>query len=697
MAHLETIEVPISGMDCAECTRHVEHAINALPGVDSVEVLLTAEKAVVRLDPAAVSMPQISAAVQKAGYQVPESQTSIALNNAGALSRKVIATLALVVGVVLFVLVVGEWLGWFERITEEVPFWVGAALVVLGGLPIFIDVVRSTIRLQITSRTLMTLGVIAALAVGQWTTAAVVVFLMHVGNYVEDFTARQSRRAVRDLAALTPQMARVERGGQELDIPANEVQVNEVVVVRPGEKVPVDGIVLSGQATLDQAAITGESMPVEAAPGTTVFAATLAQLGSLRVQTTHTGRDTTFGRVIRLVEEAEAQRGPVQQFADKFSGWYLPIVSVIAVLTLIISGNPLNATAVLVVACACSIALATPISMMASIGAGARRGIMIKGGRFLELLDRADVVLLDKTGTLTLGRPQVTDIIPLNGYSEDELLRLTASAERYSEHPLAKAVRRAAHEKQITLAEVSDFQALPGMGVKTRIEGRDVVVGSRRLADHRAAKDLLLKFESQGKTALLVEIDRHLSGVIAAADTLRPEAPESIRRLRQMGVKHIELLTGDNPAAAQALAASLGIPAKAGLLPEDKIEVVKRYQAEGHTVVMIGDGINDAPALAQANVGIAMGAHGSDIAMQAADIALMREDWSLAPDVFAIAKRTMAVVRMNLIFTAIYNVAGISLAAFGILPPALAAAAQSLPDLGILANSSRLLKFRREK
>jgi Cd2+/Zn2+-exporting ATPase/Cu+-exporting ATPase len=694
MAHLETIEVPISGMDCAECTRHVEHAISALPGVDSVEVLLTAEKAVVRLDKGAVSLPQISAAVQKAGYQVPETQASAALNNAGALSRKVITTLALVVGVVLFVLVVGEWMGLFERITEEVPFWVGALLVILGGLPIFIDVIRSIFRLQITSRTLMTLGVIAALAVGQWTTAAVVVFLMHVGNYVEDFTARQSRRAVRDLAALTPQMAHIEREGKEVDIPASEVRIDEVVVVRPGEKIPVDGVVISGQATLDQAAITGESMPVEAGPGTKVFAATLAQLGSLRVQATHTGRDTTFGRVIRLVEEAEAKRGPVQQFADKFSGWYLPVVSVIAVLTLILSGNPLNATAVLVVACACSIALATPIAMMASIGAGAKRGIMIKGGRFLELLDRADVLLLDKTGTLTLGRPQVTDIIPLNGYSEEELLRLAASAERYSEHPLAKAVRRAAHEKQIALQEISVFQALPGMGVKAVVEGHEVVVGSRRLAEHAKAEQVLKELESAGKTTLLIEIDKRLCGVIAAADTLRSEVPASIERLKHLGVKHIELLTGDNPAAAQALANILGILVTANLLPEDKIEAVKRYQAQGHRVVMIGDGINDAPALAQADIGIAMGVHGSDIALQAADIALMREDWSLVPDVFAIALRTMAVVRLNLAFTAAYNIIGISLAAFGILPPALAAAAQSLPDLGILVNSSRLLRFK---
>jgi Cu+-exporting ATPase len=473
-------------------------------------------------------------------------------------------------------------------------------------------------------------------------------------------------------------------------VPATQVQVGEIVVVRPGEKIPVDGLVLTGQATVDQAAITGESMPVEAAPGTRVFAASLARLGSLRVQTTHVGPDTTFGRVIKLVEEAEAHRADVQRIADKFSAYYLPVVAVIAALTFLIRRDPLATAAVMVVACSCSFALATPIAMLASIGAAARRGILIKGSKYLEQLARADVLLVDKTGTLTLGQPQLTDVVTLNGLSRAELLALTASAEKYSEHPLAEAVRAAAHTEGLTLLEPEDFTALPGQGVRARVGGQLVTVGSQRLVAETVPAAAAL--EAQGKTLLYVQHAGQLAGLLAAADTARPEVPAALAQVRALGFRHIELLTGDNERTAAALAGRLGIRYRANLLPEDKIAVVKDYQAQGRTVVMVGDGVNDAPALAQADVGIAMGAAGSDIALEAAHIALMRDDWTLVPEVVRIAQRTLRVVKLNLGFTVVYNLVGLSLAALGFLPPILAAAAQSLPDLGILANSSRLLR-----
>ena len=341
-------------------------------------------------------------------------------------------------------MVIGEWFGLFEQITEQVPWPIGVAIVLIGGYPIFRNVIRATLRRQVISHTLMTLGVIAALVVGQWATAAVIVFFMRVGDYAENFTTERARRAVKDLTAMAPQTARVERDGQEVELPIAEVQVGDTVVVRPGEKIPVDGDVIDGQATVDQATITGESMPVEVGSGASVFAATIARLGHLRVRATHIGADTTFGRVIKMVEEAEAHRADIQRVADKFSAYYLPVVAGIATLTFLISRNPLSTAAVLVVACSCSFALATPIAMLASIGAGAKRGLLIKGGKYLELLARADVLLIDKTGTLTLGKPQVTDVIALNGLPESEILALAASAERYSEHPLAEAVRAAA-------------------------------------------------------------------------------------------------------------------------------------------------------------------------------------------------------------------------------------------------------------
>ena len=439
----QTLEIPIRGMDCADCTRHVQHAIAALPGVHSVDVFLASEKAVVQLDPGQVGLPAIRQAVAQAGYSVPDTQATEGEAAATGFTRSIWTLLGVVFGAVLFVVVVGEWLGLFEALTERVPWPVGLAVVLLAGYPVFLNVIRAALHKQIISHTLMAVGVVAALAIGEWATAAVVVFFMRLGDYVERFTAERARRAVKDLTALAPQTARLEREGVEVEVPIAQVRVGETVVVRPGEMIPVDGEVIGGHATVDQATITGESMPAEAGPGSHVFAATLVRLGSLRVRAAQVGADTTFGRVIKLVEEAEAHRANVQRVADKFSAYYLPVVAGIAALTYLLSRDSMATVSVLVVACSCSFALATPIAMLASIGAGAKRGLMIKGGKYLELLDRADVLLIDKTGTLTLGKPEIVDIrllldeIPSSLGEEantqelkSKILYLAASAER---------------------------------------------------------------------------------------------------------------------------------------------------------------------------------------------------------------------------------------------------------------------------
>jgi len=693
MTTQQTIELPISGMDCAECTRHVQQAIEALPGVETATVLLAAEKAVVRLDPLQVDLPMIREAVEQAGYQVPTPEVvQPSASRLADITRPILTLFGVVFGVVLFVVVAGEWLGLFEALTERVPWPVGLTAVLVAGYPVFRNVVRAALKRQVIAHTLMTVGVLAALLVGEWATAIVVVFFMRVGDFAERFTAERARRAVKDLTALAPQIAHIERDGMEVEVPVARVQVGETVVVRPGEQIPVDGAVLSGLATVDQAAITGESMPIEVGPGASVFAATLVRLGSLRLQTTHVGADTTFGRVIKLVEEAESQRADVQRLADRFSAYYLPIVASIAALTFLLRRDPLATAAVLVVACSCSFALATPIAMLASIGAGARRGLLIKGGKYLEALARADVLLVDKTGTLTLGRPQIADIIALNGVPADEVLALAAAAERYSGHPLAEAVRQAAGERGLVLVVPEQFESVPGLGVRAQVNGRRIAVGNRRMIAGPAAR--MDELERQGKTLLVVARDDEPIGVLAAADTMRPEVPTAIAAVRTLGIREIELLTGDNERTAAMLAERLGVRYRANLLPEDKIAMVKAYQAQGHTVVMVGDGVNDAPALAQADVGIAMGAAGTDVAIEAAHVALMRDDWMLVPAVLRIAQRTLRVVQLNIGFTAVYNLVGLTLAALGFLPPMLAAAAQSLPDLGILANSSRLLRQR---
>lgn len=696
MNQIQTLEIPIAGMDCTECTQTVHRAISKLDGVQKVDVFLSSEKAIIQMNPSLVKMRDIREAVRGAGYSVPEGQEETGTTNAalGDFSRRIFTVFGLVFGAVVILVVAGEWLGLLEGLTQLVPFPVGVVLVLLGGAPIFLNVIRSTLKGQIISHTLMSIGALAAIFVGEWTTAMVVVFFMHIGGYTERLTAEGARRAVKDLTGMAPQTARVEIHNEEREIPIAEVRIDDVIVVRPGEKIPVDGEVIYGRGVVDQSSITGESMPIEAGTGSHVFAATLLKQGSLKVRAEAVGAGSAFGHVIKMVEEAEMHRSDVQQFADRFSTYYLPIVLGIAALTFLLSRNLLATAAVLLVACSCSIALATPIAMLASVGASAKKGILIKGGKYLEALARADVLLIDKTGTLTLGRPVVTDVIAFPssnggvGWDENSLLAAAASADRYSEHPLADALRRASLERGLELQDANEFDSMTGVGVRATVNGKRIAVGRHSLNGNEQVKVL----EAQGKTVLSVMVDDQPAGVIAASDTLRSEVPEALAEARQLGIQTIELLTGDNELVASALAGSLGISHRAGLMPEDKIRIVKEYQSQGRVVVMVGDGINDAPALAQADVGIAMGRAGTDIAIEAAHITLMREDWSLIPRLLQTANRTMRVVKGNLGFTAAYNTIGLLLAAFGFLPPIFAAALQSIPDLGILGNSARLLR-----
>jgi Cu+-exporting ATPase len=692
----QTVELQIRGLDCAECAAGLERALAGLPSVRTATVLLGAEKAIISAE-GSPDMAAVERILEAEGCSIartaPPNDRESALRSRSAFGRSVLVLLGLVVLSIVVVTVIGELLGVFELMERSVPWPIGWAIVLAGGFPVFREVVRAALRRQVTSGTLMTLGAVAATIAGQWPVGMVVMFFMRVSDYVERFTGERGRQALRDLVALAPQNALVERDDGEQQVALADVRPGDVVVVRPGGKIPVDGVVVGGRATVDQASITGESMPVDVAEGDRVFAATVATGGSLRVRTERVGSGSTFGRVIRMVEEAELHRANVQRLADRVAGWYLPVVVALAVVTFLVSRNLSSVVAVLVVACACSFALATPIAILASVGAAAGRGLLIKGGRYLEALARADAVLIDKTGTLTMGRPRVTDIVDLDGLGEDGVLALAASAERYSEHPLAEAVRTRARERALPLQRPDDFEALPGAGVRSRISGSTVVVGSRRLVcgdqELMAGREL----EAEGKTLLAVMRDERLVGMLAAADTLRPEIPEALQALRELGVRHLELLTGDNERVAATVAGQLGVEYRANLLPEDKIAVVRELQAAGRTVVMIGDGVNDAPALAQADVGIAMGAAGSDVAIEAAHIALMRDDWRLVPDAFAIARRTMRVVKLNLGFTIAYNLLGLALAATGVLPPVLAAAAQSLPDFGIVGNSARLLRL----
>jgi Cu+-exporting ATPase len=689
------VEIPIRGMDCAECTRHVRKAIENVPGVESVEVFLTSEKALVRLDPGQVDHASIREAVARAGYSAeppaPEQRSRTAV------ATKALTVFGLVAGAVLFIVVLGEWFGLLQAVATRVPWWVSLIVIISAGYPVFREVALAALGGRVISHTLMSLGVIAALVVGEWATAAIVVFFMRLGAFSEKFTADRARGALKDLLALSPQTARAERNGEEVEIPVEQLRTGDVVVVRPGEKIPVDGRVVSGHAAVDQSLITGEPLPADVGPGSEVYAASLAHAGAIRVATRKIGRETTFGRVVAIVEQAEARPSRVQRFADRFTGYFLPLVAGAAAVTFLVRRDPMATVAVLVVACSCSVALATPIAVLASIGAAARQGLLVKGGRTLEALAKVDTVVLDKTGTLTLGQPRITRVFAVPPFDENAALHAAASAERYSEHPLAEAVRRAAFEREQQLEEPEDFEPQPGTGVRAVVAGKPIFVGKRSGLAQRLPPDLQAsaeELENRGVSLIFVGIDGQPVGFMTAEDTMRAEIPDAIRELRAAGLERLELLTGDHAGSARDLAGRLGIEYRADLLPEDKIRAVENYQAAGRIVAMVGDGINDAPALRKADVGIAMGAAGSEIAIEAADLALMTDNWLLVPAAVQLARRTMRVVRANLLFTAGYNLVGILLAAFGILPPILAAAAQSLPDIGVLANSSRLLRWK---
>jgi len=690
------IELSIKGMDCAGCAKAVKEAIESVDGVKKSEVLLSSEKALIETEEKPDIRDKIIKEIKNAGYDVDsdnnQSSKDRTIDSLNRTAQKILNLFGLVFGAVLFVVVAGEWLGLFKTLTANIPFWVGTILVLLMGYTVFKKVVIAALRGRVIAHALMAVGALAALIAGEWVTSAIVVFFMRTGDYIEGFTTEKARSALRSLTSYAPKTANLIRNGSEEEVPVDQVKTGDKVLVRPGGLIPVDGHVIEGSATVDQSAITGESMPVDVSSGSKVYAATIAQGGRLIVKTSAAGKDSTFGKIIRMVEEAEANRGDVQRYADKFSAWYLPVVLVIAILTYLFRQDVMSTVAVLVVACSCAFALATPVALLATIGSAAKSGLLIKGGKYIEKLAVADVLLIDKTGTLTFGQPEISDIVPVNGISRGELLQLAASAEQYSEHPLARAVVNKADELNLVLNKPDHFESITGSGVKAFLDEHIITVTNKRDSESRFDEDQLSSFEKEGKTVMIVLRDDEPAGILTARDRERSEVQASIKKIRNSGISTIELLTGDNQLVAKELADKLSIDYRAELLPEEKIGIVKQYQSEGHTVVMIGDGVNDAPALAQADVGIAMGVTGTDVAIETAHITLMRDDWMLVPDLLMMSKQTMRVIKGNFGFTGLYNLAGLTLAAFGFLPPVLAAAAQSLPDIGIMFNSSRLLK-----
>jgi Cd2+/Zn2+-exporting ATPase/Cu+-exporting ATPase len=692
-----TLELTVAELDCADEAQQIQSALGRLRGVEEIRTAVSARKAVVAYDPDRIDPEAIREAIRDLGMTVTDARAPLPRRRRSLPDLLGWAVVSLV-ALATLVGIAGERLGLFEALVERIPAWLAVLAVLAGGYPIFGNVLRALRNRSVTSHALMTLGIAGALAIGQYAAAAVIVFFMRVADFVEAYTTERSRQAIRELLKLAPETARLERDGVEVDVPADHVRHGDVVRVKPGERIPVDGVVLDGYAAVNQAAITGESVPLERSAGERVFAATICERGTLRVLAERVGGDTTFGQIVRLVEAAEAAKAPVQRFADRFTAYYIPVVVGTAVATFAIGGSATAAVATVLVACSCAIAMATPITVLAAVGSAARRGIVIKGGRYLEALAKLDTLVIDKTGTLTLGRPEVTMVAALDGATEDDVLRLAASVERRSEHPLAAGIVRAAEDRGLAVQEPRDFRAQPGQGTTASVDGTAVVCGNEALMDEQgvrvpaAVRQRAADLAAQGASVVLLAAGGRFVGVIALADTMRPEAAAALDALRRLGVRRLLLLTGDRKEVAAALASRLGLEFEAEVLPEQKIAVIQHLQRAGHVVGMVGDGVNDAPALAQADVGIAMGVAGTDVAIESAHVALMRDDLGAVPDAVALGRRAFRTIEQNLWFTAAYNVAGMALAVSGWLPPIAAAAAQSLPDVAVMLNSSRLLR-----
>ncbi len=716
---LRQAEFQVPGLCCLECSQGVETALRRTPGVQDLHVLLMAEKVFVTYDATTTQPEKLAQVVTDSGHPVTAwnsegvDTSSRSFTEANATPKPqsrstfVFTLLRLafvgVVSLIALVEITGESLGLFHRVEIVVPMPLALAVVIIGGYPIFWSALQGLRRRQITINAVMSVGILAAAATGEVISAALIVFFMLVARYLEGKTTGRARRAIAELAELAPKTARVKREGVEETIAVAALSLGDQVVVRGGEQIPIDGLVLLGQAIVNQAPITGESLPVEKNTGDEAFAGTLIERGYLEVTVQRTGAQTALGRIIHLVEEAETQKSPVQKFADRFSAVFLPCVLTLAGLTFLISHHPEAAVAVLVAACPCAVGLATPLSVVAAVGAGARRGLLIKGGLALEQLAKVDTLVVDKTGTLTTGRAQVTGLVRFDEQmSEDELLAWAAAFEHTASHPLASAILQAAAERGVPVPEIDQVEVRPSRGMVGQVHGETWLLGAWRLLEEegvqlsRQQQCQLTALEEAGQTVLVLVRSGQLLGAVAVADTLRSEVRPALARVRALGITRLIVLTGDNERAAQAMAKAAGIEeVHANLLPEDKIALIRRLQTEGRRVLMVGDGINDAPALTAASVGMAMGTIGTAVAQEAADVALLRDDWRQVPEAIQLGRRTARTIRQNIFFGVGFTMLVMGLASFGLISSIIAAASQSVPDVGVALNASRLLKWRR--
>jgi Cd2+/Zn2+-exporting ATPase/Cu+-exporting ATPase len=597
----------------------------------------------------------------------------------------------IVMAAVILASLSGWWRHWMSR------DWLAFVATLVGGFPIFEEAWENVRKRRMTMELSMTIALVAALCIGQFFTALVIAFFVLFAELLEGFTIGGGRRAIQTLVDSLPRQVTVRRDGQERKLGTQEVARGETIVIRPGERIPTDGEVCKGHSFVDQSSITGESLPVEKVAGSKVFAGTINKDGVLEVRVEKIGRDTTFGKIIEIVEQAEKSKAPVERVSDRLAAGLVYFALGAAVLTFTVTRNLTSTIAVIIVAGACGVAAGTPLAVLAGIGSAARRGIIIKGGLYLEQLSQINTVVLDKTGTLTLGVPEVTSITTLNGASEDEVLQAAAIAEQHSEHPLGEAIVRRARERNVLLREYANLHYLPGKGLTCEDNGSEILVGSLTLFEERglfvpaefAAESSATR--SMGETTVLVGRDRRVLGAVTLADQLRGEARQAVARLKSLDLRTI-LLTGDSSKTAKTIGDLLGVDEAIGdLLPQQKLEKIRSLLQRGNKVVMVGDGVNDAPALAEATVGVAMG-QGTDVALETADVTLMTSDLSRLLEVLAISKRCYRVIMFNFWGTILVDTAGIVLAFFGLLAPIIAALIHVGSELAFILNSARLFR-----
>ncbi len=757
---VERVDLPVGGMTCASCASTVEKALSKAAGVSAASVNFLTRTATVRFSPEATSAEVLAGIVRGIGYDAeaprpapaaaadagPVHSTSTEDHAAhlhanesqqAALLRKVIVGAVLSLPVLVIAMSHGRiaifnhaWINWLQfALTTPVVVWCGAqfyrmawmglkhfranmdSLVALGTGAAFLYSIAATVWPSFFA--VAHAGEMAMTPV-YYEAAAVIIVLVLLGKLFEARATGTTSAAIRKLVGLQAKTARVLRDGTEYDIPIDHVVVDDVVIVRPGEKIPVDGTIQSGDSAIDESMLTGESVPVEKGPGDSVFGATINSTGAVQFRATKVGKDTALQQIVRLVQEAQGSKAPIARLADTIAGYFTPAVLGIAVLTFItwyaaapadsrLSMALLTFVSVLIIACPCAMGLATPTAIMVATGRGAQRGILIKGGEALETAHKLSAIILDKTGTLTLGRPALTDVRVLPGFLEADLVRFAASAERRSEHPLAAAMVDGAKARGITLADPIAFRAVVGHGIEATVDRHAILVGKRSLFADRGIDTSTLdapakELASAGKTPMYIAIDGRPAGLVAVADTVKPESKAAVEQMRKMGLR-VAMITGDNSLTAAAVANQVGISpdmAFAEVLPENKAAHVKRLQAQGFIVGMVGDGINDAPALAQADVGLAMGT-GTDVAIEASDVTLIRGDLRSVPEAIALSRATMRTIRQNLFWAFIYNVIGIPIAAGVLYPltgwllsPIIASAAMAFSSVSVVLNSLRL-------